>query len=360
MRSKIFSVIISCVLVLALFPVCLSSQVDPDTYERADRIRTKFQSLALNMVDRGGWIPKTSRYWYHKSVEDGFAFHVVDAEALTKRPAFDQLRLAESLSKLLKDTIDPKNLPFRSISYTDNEESIRFEIEEWAYTCDLGSYACKQVGPARRWGRGGFSMWERGPAPEASSSEAKASPDGKWEAFIKNYNTYIRSKETGDEIALSRDGTEGDYYTFASLAWSPDSRKLAGYRLKRGYHRIIHYVESSPSDQLQPKHHQMEYAKPGDALDIDQPVLFLIDSRKHVEIDNALFSNPYDLSNPVWRKDSRAFTFEYNQRGHQVYRIIEVDASGMPRAVISEEADTFFSYSNKKFRQEIDDGLEIV
>ena len=28
----------------------------------------------------------------------------------------------------------------------------------------------------------------------------------------------------------------------------------------------------------------------------------------------------------VWRKDSRAFTFEYNQRGHQVYRVIEVDA----------------------------------
>jgi hypothetical protein len=28
----------------------------------------------------------------------------------------------------------------------------------------------------------------------------------------------------------------------------------------------------------------------------------------------------------VWRKDSQAFTFEYNQRGHQAYRIIEVDA----------------------------------
>ena len=27
----------------------------------------------------------------------------------------------------------------------------------------------------------------------------------------------------------------------------------------------------------------------------------------------------------VWRKDSRALTFEYNQRGHQVYRVIEVE-----------------------------------
>ena len=34
----------------------------------------------------------------------------------------------------------------------------------------------------------------------------------------------------------------------------------------------------------------------------------------------------------VWRKDSRAFTFEYNQRGHQVYRVIEVDAHDRRRA----------------------------
>jgi dipeptidyl aminopeptidase/acylaminoacyl peptidase len=360
MKTKFFSKLICCILTLALFPGFLSGQVKPDTYERTARLRTEFQSLALNIVDRSGWIEKTPRFWYRKSVGGGFAFHVVDAEALSKRSAFDHERLAEALSKLLEDTIDPNNLPFRSISYTDNEASIRFEIGEWTYACNLDSYACKRVGPARRWRRGGFSMWERGPAPEASSSETKASPDGKWEAFIKNYNVYIRAKEAGDEIALSRDGSEGNYYTFASLAWSPDSRKLAGYRLKRGYHRIIHYVESSPSDQLQPKHHQMEYAKPGDALDVDQPVFFLIDSRKQIDIDNALFPNPYDLSNPVWRRDSRAFTFEYNQRGHQVYRIIEVDAAGPPRVIISEEADTFFCYSDKRFRHDIADGEEVV
>ncbi len=360
MKSKIISALMCCILVLALFPGFLSSQVDPAAYERAARLRTEFQSLALNMVDRGGWIDKTPRYWYRKSVEGGSEFHVVDAEALTKRPAFDHQRLAESLSELLKDTIEPRNLPFRSISYSDNEASIRFEIGEWAYACDLESFTCTREGPARRWRRGGFSMWERGPAPEASSSESKASPDGRWEAHIKNYNVYIRSKETGDEITLSRDGSEGNYYTYASLAWAPDSRKLAGFRLKRGYHRIIHYVESSPSDQLQPKHHQMEYAKPGDALDVDQPVLFLIDSRKRIDIDNSLFPDPYDLSQPVWRKDSRAFTFEYNQRGHQVYRIIEVDATGTPRAVVSEEADTFFCYSDKRFRHDVGDGEEVI
>ena len=70
------------------------------------------------------------------------------------------------------------------------------------------------------------------------------------------------------------------------------------------------------------------------------------------------------------RRDSRAFTFEYNQRGHQVYRVIEVDAaSGKARAVISEEPKTFFNYrsangsladSGKKFRHDVDDGREVI
>ena len=47
---------------------------------------------------------------------------------------------------------------------------------------------------------------------------------------------------------------------------------------------------------------------------------------------DALFPNPYDADALVWRKDSRAVTFEYNQRGHQVYRVIEVDAATGRRA----------------------------
>jgi dipeptidyl aminopeptidase/acylaminoacyl peptidase len=146
---------------------------------------------------------------------------------------------------------------------------------------------------------------------------------------------------------------------------------LAAYRLLRGYHRTIQYVESSPADQLQPKYHSMEYAKPGDVLDIDLPVLFHVETKKRIIIDNALFPNPYDMTELVWRKDSRAFTFEYNQRGHQVYHVIEVDAAtGKARAIVSEEAKTFFYYnstrttgqgdSGKKFRYDVADGKEII
>jgi hypothetical protein len=149
--------------------------------------------------------------------------------------------------------------------------------------------------------------------------------DGKWEALIQNFNVFVRLKGKSEAVALSVDGSEGNYYTFASITWSPDSKRLVAYRVRPGYRRQVHFVESSPSDQLQPKHSSRDYAKPGDALDVAQPVLFDVETKKQTVVDNGLFPNPYGLSNSAWRKDGRAFTFEYNQRGHQVYRVIEVD-----------------------------------
>ncbi|HSK09959.1 MAG TPA: prolyl oligopeptidase family serine peptidase, partial [Vicinamibacterales bacterium] len=79
--------------------------------------------------------------------------------------------------------------------------------------------------------------------------------------------------------------------------------------------------------------------------------------------------NPYTLSPLVWRGDGRAVTFEYNERGHQVYRVIEVDAAtGRARVVISEEPTTFFYYNaasssrsaGKRFRHDLDDGREVI
>ncbi|MHC4638863.1 MAG: DPP IV N-terminal domain-containing protein, partial [Planctomycetota bacterium] len=362
MKNNHLSTITLSAMILVSLPVVIFAQGQPADYERSANLREKLQPLALNIVNQSGWIEKTPRFWYRKSVKGGNEFNVVDTATAEKKIAFDHEKLAAALALVLEDKVDANNLPFRSIEFIDDEKSVEFNVGESKYSCDLTTYACKKVGPVeRRRRRRGFTMWERGPAPQAVSEEAKTSPDEKWEAFIKNYNVYIRSKENKEEFVLSHDGSEGNYYTFASITWSPDSKKIAAYRLRHGYHRVIQYVESSPDDQLQPKYHNMEYAKPGDALDIEKPVLFHVDAKKKINIDDALFSDPYDMSRLTWREDSRAFSFEYNQRGHQVFRIIKIDAAtGKARAVINEEAETFFCYSGKKYRHDIQDGKEII
>jgi dipeptidyl aminopeptidase/acylaminoacyl peptidase len=350
---------------LCFLPAAVYAQGTPADYERAQGLRKQFEGLAVNLPGRINWIEKTNRFWYRKSVKGGSEFVLVDAETLAKKPAFDHEKLAASLSAASGEKYQALELPFAgatpgltTLTFVDNARAIEFVLAENRWKCDLTTYNCTKLGPAER--RPGGLPSLRGPQ-NRPPDQPKPSPDKVWEAFVRNYNIFLRTKDKKEEFALSFDGSEGNYYALNSIAWSPDSKNLAAYRVRPGYHRKIQYVESSPTEQLQPMYATVEYAKPGDTVDLEQPVLFLIGAKKQIEIDNSLFPNPYDMSNLLWRKDGRAFTFEFNQRGHQLYRVVEVSAvTGKARALINEESKTFFCYSGKKYRFDVKDGKEIV
>jgi dipeptidyl aminopeptidase/acylaminoacyl peptidase len=387
----------SLICALLVMPAAAEAQGTVADYERALALRNKFQGLAINLAERANWIEQTTRFWYRKSVKGGNQFVLVDAATLAKKPAFDHERLAASLSSASGAKLTALTLPFDTIAFVDSETAIQFVASGSTWKCDLASYECKKTGPAPQ----GFprrppaddtpaefendvydgivdlspQAQQRRPGPQNAEPDRenqnpKPSPDGKWEAFVQNFNVFIRAKGKTEAVALSFDGSEGNYYGLESINWSPDSKRLVAWRVQPGYRRQVHYVESSPADQIQPKHSVRDYAKPGDVLDIAQPVLFDVETRKETIIDNSLFPNPFSLSRPVWWKDSRGFTFEYNQRGHQVYRVIEVDAAtGNARTLIKEEPQTFFSYrpltgnlreTGTRYRYDLADGKEII
>src|SRR5215470_174544 len=372
MKHKCLFRMIALLWSLSILPTVIFAQGTLADYERAAGLRNKLQGLVVNVPERAIWIEKTSRFWYRKSVKGGYEFVLVDAETLAKKPAFDQEKLAAALSKSLPpgdEAITALRLPFNEFTFVDGERAIEINAGQSRWRCDLTTYVCRRS-EAPAFGRfGGRGVGAPGtltgiPGPRYNfpqSPDAKVSPDGKWEAWVNNFNVWARPKGKREGVALSFDGSEGNYYALASLVWSPDSKMIAAYRVRPGYQRKTEYVESSPGDQLQPKYHTIDYAKPGDALDEPQPVFFNVETKKQIVVDNTLFPNPYNLTRLEWRKDGRTFTFEYNQRGHQVYRVIEVDAAtGKPRAVISEEPKTFFCYSGKKYRYDLADGREIV
>jgi dipeptidyl aminopeptidase/acylaminoacyl peptidase len=263
-------------------------------------------------------------------------------------PGFDHARLAAALAAAGAGTFEETALPLATGLVIGRDLSaLRFDRSGTRWTCTLTDYRCES-GPV--------------PGPAARDDDGpRRSPDGQWDALIMNYNVHIRPAAGGAAVALSRDGSEGDAYELGSIRWSPDSRKIAAYRVRPGYRRLVHYVESSPRDQVQPKYSTRPYPKPGDVLDTRQPVIFDIASRQQFIVDNALFPNAYDLRRPVWRDDSRSFSFEYNERGHRVYRVIEVDATtGRARAAVSEATETFFSYYSTLWRRDVNDGREIL
>ncbi len=300
---------------LAIFiPAATFAQGTMADYQRAVALQARYSPLVTDSPDAPVWIGTTSRFWYRKTVKGGdTAIVVVDAATLEKR----------------------------------------------------AGTAADTVG-TRGGGRGGGG----GGRGAAAADATRPSPDGKLLAYIDNFNIAVRPAGSKDGKRISTDGSEGNPYTFQSIVWSPNSKLIAAYRVRPGYRRMVRYVESSPTDQLQPKTFERYYQKPGDVLDLQQPSFFDVATKHETTVDNALFDNPYDLSRIEWRKDSRAFTFEYNQRGHQLYRIVEVSATtGTARAVETETSKTFVDYrrtnvgladSGRQFRFDLDDGREFI
>ena len=358
-------------LLLSVSSAAQTPQITLADYERAQGLSEKFESLAVNVPGEPTWIEGTHKFYYRRSTTAGSEFILVNADTQEKAPAFNHDRIAESLSRLTGQKITGAKLPFQSFNTNDTLASIDVNVNGSRLNCSLTTFLCRSTQPPQP-PPGEIRRGITGPVRGDQSAfppRPRLSPDGRMEAFITNYNVAIRPVGSSTRTILSTDGSEGNYYDGASIVWSPDSTRVAAYRVRPGYRHYIHYVASSPEDQLQPEHWASQYAKPGDQLDLEQPVLFDVVQKKQTIIDMKLFPNPYDNSNLEWRKDGRALTFEYNQRGHQVYRVIEIDGhSGQARAIISEEPKTFFYYnrsnddlqSGKRYRYDLADGKEII
>ena len=196
--------------------------------------------------------------------------------------------------------------------------------------------------------------------PAASRREENHSPDGNWRARIRGHNLHIEPVSGGPSVALSTDGTQDHSYV-PPLRWSPDSRKLVAFRVKQVPQRKIHIVESSPASQLQPKLRTLDYNKPGDAISQAFPCLFDIENRREIPVDRQLFDTPWRISDLAWADDSSEFSFIYNQRGHQLMRMVGIRGdSGSARTIFEDTSETFIDYSQKFFLHRLPAARELL
>lgn len=336
--------------------ISLWAQGTVEDYNRAYALREKYNAkhvLYAGVVPH--WVDQTSAFWYVRQTEKGKEYVKVDAASKKRTALFDQQKMASALTEKAGREINAYNLPLQNCRLNISLDTLRFQLDGkfWAYSIKnnrlLDEGAIPPRGKERHWME----------VDDEKEGRPVTSPDGKWTAFIKNDNVYVREVATGKEKQLSQDGTLSNYYS-SYIQWSPDSKSVVSCRIRPVEKRYVYYVESSPADQAQPKLHKQEYAKPGDELRFKVPCIFEVESGRRLIPSTELFSQQYELSGPMWNADSKAITFEYNERGHKVYRVLEMSAAdGSVRTLIEEKEEKYVNYP-RIYRNYLSDGKRII
>src|SRR5690606_16009167 len=135
--------------------------------------------------------------------------------------AFDRDRLAAALGKATGKPVKADKLPVTGFSIRD-DGGFEIDLRGTRYLCDADAGGCTEV------------------ARKGGEEPGVRSPDGRSEAFIRDWNLWVRDVATGEETRLTTDGsTDYGYATDnagwthsdrAILVWSPDSSKIATFQ----------------------------------------------------------------------------------------------------------------------------------
>ena len=290
------------------------------------------------------WSEDNSYFWYRNDLPKGEReFIFVDLEKGERRPAFDHKKLAESLSSITNAKKDSSKLPIDRLNFDVKKGELYFQSIGRTYKCDLNNYNISEIdksqfpGQSKRLERDKTNK-EKEEQTNSFRPSREVSPDGKWRAFIRDHNIFIRAMGSEEEIQLSKDGKEGNSYQ--TPYWAINSKNLISFRVEPDQVGVVHLHESSPREGGRAKLHTRRYALPGDKFTSHELNWFDIEKKIHTKPEVGIidFRGP----RPRWTQDGRYFRYQKIDRGHQRFRVIEVDVfTGKFRNIIDEKTETF-------------------
>ena len=298
---------------LAVSALQMYAQGTVEDYKRAFSLAEKFSANKVYYSNvRPTWIEDTHDFWYVRHTPQGDEYVLVNADKKTKKSLFDQKKFAETVNAAMGKNLDPAKLNLGYIRVSKDLSAITFIMDNHTWEYGTKKSTLKDLG----------ELPKREPEPhwmvvsDEKDFPPVTSPDGKYIAFIRNHNVAVRNAATGEVRELSLDGALGNYYS-SYIQWSPDSKYVLVNKLRPAEKHYVYYVESSPKDQLQPKLHKQEYAKPGEELNFHLPCIFNVETGAAVAAPEDQLKPQYEIHSLRWNKDSKAATFEFNERGHQ-------------------------------------------
>jgi dipeptidyl aminopeptidase/acylaminoacyl peptidase len=332
------------------------------------------------------WFAKNTRFWYQNELRGGGKeFILVDAEQGTRQPAFDHQKLAPALAKALGEDVKADRLPVSELEFSEDGKTMKFSASGKKWNCHLdtetisvspessdnGSGTDAREGKvearAARPGQTGSAASSQESDEDATNRRGRGrgrstrSPDGKWNAFVRDNNVFVRAQpESPDQepIQLSQDGQEDNAY--GRLEWSADSKELVAWRIEPGERKDVYLIRSSPSGGGRAQLETRPYAQAGDRFTHYQLNVFDVGVHKQGKPEVEPIEHEWIGPTLHWSRDGQRFSFLRVDRGHQRLRVIEVDAqSGAARNLIDEKSDTFiWTVHTENLRLELVNWLE--
>ncbi len=220
------------------------------------------------------------------------------------------------------------------------------------------------VNPADGSRKAGVTMAEIGVAAPAGGGGrfgalAVRSPDGKKEAYIKDWNLWVRDVESKKETQLTTDGVKDFGYATdnagwthsdrAILLWSPDSKKIATFQQDQRHVSDMYLVTTNVGA---PKLEAWKYPLPQDneiikihrvIIEVDNSKVIRLktapDDRRSTLCDDISCAGSFDDNE--WSADAKTLAFVSSSRDHKEAKLREADAAtGQVRDVMEEVVAT--------------------
>ncbi len=323
---------IICVLSLCLATLNTNAQkkaLPAETYEKAvSYLHSNYYNKTIfNLHTRANWFADSSGVWFIDYSKQGKKFKTVSLPEGHVLDLFNHMNVAKNLSKLLNKTYSEYKLPFSNVKKS-KEGVLQFSVKKKKFALDIKTSKITEL--------------PEDDEQEKNKLESK-SPDGKWIAFTKNYNLFIRSVETGEEFQLSTKGKKN--YEYAShygwfdlmkgengerpqqfsVSWSNDSKWLSTQICDLRFANKMYLLDWSQDTLYRPNLFSYYRGSPGDTnMVYIQPVFYHVESQK--EIKTNLPRNTHINTVGILWSDKPGIAYaSYKERGFQEAFVKKID-----------------------------------